>query len=510
MAPFQAPAPSGAGDQIVEKSGIEIFQDEDIAKQVFHQGVVPDSLIDKSREEILVLRKRLVRKIDFRLMPMLVVLFLLNILDRNNFTNARLGGLEDDLNMDSHQYSTALMIMYVGYLIFQFPSNVILSKFPRPGIYLAVACCLWGTVSTSMAAVQSYSHVIVVRFFLGFVEAPFFPGALLMLTSWYVREELPLRIAVLYAGNTLSNCFGGLIAAGVIGGMDGVAGIASWRWLFIIEGCFTIGMSFVAYFVLPNYPADCKWLSEEERDYAIWRIADEAAGVDDGADGESIWAGGLKAIKDPKLYMLILIQMSLLVGMAYTYFFPSIVKTLGYSNVLTLLLTAPPYALAFFGSLGNSIHAGKTGERAFHIIVPLSISCLGNILCITLTNTAGRYVAMFLMTFGVYSAFNVTLSWVSSTMPRPKSKRAAALAMVNSLANCTHLFTSYLYPNSDKPRYMTAGITLACFCGLCALSSFALRTWLRRENQKLDRAEGFAKGDPEYVDGRRKGFRYMY
>lgn len=209
------------------------------------------------------------------------------------------------------------MIMYVGYLLFQFPSNVILSKFPRPGIYLAVFCALWGCVSTCMAAARSYASVLVVRFFLGFVEAPFFPGALLMLTSWYARDELPLRIAVLYAGNTLSNCFGGLIAAGVIGGMNDAAGIRSWRWLFIIEGCFTIAMAFVAWFVLPNYPGDAKWITEEERAFARWRIAREAAGQADGEDDKSVWQGGLEALRDPKLYMLILIQVSLLVGMSY-------------------------------------------------------------------------------------------------------------------------------------------------------------------------------------------------
>lgn len=102
-----------------------------------------------------------------------------------------------------------------------------------------------------------------------------------------------------------------------------------------------------------------------------------------------------------------------------TYFFPSIVKTLGYNKVVTLLLTAPPYAFAFFGSLGNSIHAGKTNERAFHIAIPMAISMIGNILCISLTATGGRYFAMFLMTLGVYSAFNVVYSWVSATVSAP-------------------------------------------------------------------------------------------
>jgi hypothetical protein len=113
------------------------------------------------------------------------------------------------------------------------------------------------------------------------------------------------------------------------------------------------------------------------------------------------------------------------------------------------------------------------------------------------------------MTFGVYSAFNVTLSWVSSTIPRPKSKRAAALAMVNSLANCTHLFTSYLYPKTDAPQFVMAGATLASFCALCAIMSFVLRTYLKRENAKFDRAEGFVPGDKEAAGGQQKGFRYL-
>ncbi|KAL5323518.1 hypothetical protein ACEPPN_008056 [Leptodophora sp. 'Broadleaf-Isolate-01'] len=473
-----------------EMATIENINDHDDRKEIPIISTLPLSLQGKSPEELVAFKKAMVRKIDFRLMPMLIILFLLNILDRNNFTNARLGGLEDDIGLTDHQYNTALMIMYVGYLLFQFPSNVILSRFPRPGIYLGVAALIWGGVSACMASVHSYGGVIAVRFFLGFAEAPFL-------------------IAILYAGNTLSNCFGGLIAAGVLGGMEGVKGLRAWRWLFILEGSVTIAIALIAVLILPNYPKKAKWLTDEEREYAIWRIAEEAAGQEDGEDGESIWSGALQALKDPKVYMLILLQFSLLVGMAYTYFFPSIVSTLGYNKITTLLLTAPPYALAFFTSLGNSLHSGKANERAFHIALPLSISMLGNILCITLTSTAGRYASMFLMTMGVYSAFNVTLSWVSSTIPRPKSKRAAALAMVNSLANCTHLFTSYLYPNSAKPRYVTAGITLSLFCGLCAATAMVLRFWLRWENRRMDKAEAVRTGDEEVVGGREKGFRYL-
>lgn len=293
--------------------------------------------------------------------------------------------------------------------------------------------------------------------------------------------------------------------------MEGFGGLRAWRWLFIIEGCLTVIVAIIAGFVLPNYPKNTKWLTEEEREYAVWRLSNEAGGVEDEDENASIWKGALQAFVDPKVYMLIVLQLSLLVGMAYTNFFPTITKTLTSNNITALLLTAPPYFLAFFTSIGNSFHSGNTNERAFHTAIPLTVSMLGNILAITLESAAGRYAAMFLMTLGVYSAFNVTLSWVSSTIPRPKAKRAAALAMVNSIANCTHLFTSYLYPNSDKPRFMKAGIVLATFCGVCAVTALTLRTWLKRENRRLDREEGFVPDSNEELgtDGRRKGFRYV-
>lgn len=337
------------------------------------------------------------------------------------------------------------------------------------------------------------------------------PGALLILTSWYSRAELPPRIAFLYAGNTLSNYFGGLIAAGVLDGMEGVGGLRAWRWLFIIEGCLTITVAIGAGFILPNYPKETKWLTREEREYAVWRLTNEAGGVEDEDENASIWKGALQALFDPKVYMLILLQLSLLVGMAFTNFFPTIMKTLNKNNVVALLLTAPPYFLAFFTSIGNSLHSGKTNERAFHIAAPLTISMLGNILAITLESTAGRYAAMFLMTLGVYSAFNVALSWISSTIPRPKAKRAAALAMVNSVANCTHLFTSYLYPDSDKPRFLKAGLVLATLCGVCAITALTLRFWLKRENSKLDKEEGLVLDSNEGsgANGHKNRFRYV-
>jgi MFS family permease len=177
--------------------------------------------------------KKLLRKVDIRLMPTLVCMYLLNFLDRSNLAQARQGTLEADLKMSGTDFNLATSIFFVGYLLMQLPSNLLLTKV-KPSLYLAASCCLWGTVSTCNAAAQKFTDLIVIRFLLGFVEAPFFPGAVFLMSSWYTRAELTRRIAWLYAGNALANMFGGLLGAAILGNLEGSQGYAGWRWLFII------------------------------------------------------------------------------------------------------------------------------------------------------------------------------------------------------------------------------------------------------------------------------------
>lgn len=177
--------------------------------------------------------RKLLRKVDTRLMPTLVIMYLLNFLDRSNLAQARQGTLEADLGMKGTDFNLATSIFFVGYLLMQLPSNLLLTRV-RPSLYLAASCCLWGVVSTCNAATRKFTDLVVVRFFLGFVEAPFFPGAVFLMSSWYTRAELTRRIAWLYAGNALANMFGGLLGAAILGNLEGDLGIAGWRWLFII------------------------------------------------------------------------------------------------------------------------------------------------------------------------------------------------------------------------------------------------------------------------------------
>jgi MFS family permease len=177
--------------------------------------------------------RKLLYKIDIHLLPFLILMYLLNYLDRSNLAQARQGTLLKDLNMKGDDYNIATSILFVGYLLMQLPSNLLITR-ARPSLYLGTVMTVWGVVSTCNSAVHSFRSLVVVRFFLGFVEAPFFPGAVFLMSSWYTRAELTRRISWLYSGNALAQMFGGLIGAGILGNLNGSKGIAGWRWLFII------------------------------------------------------------------------------------------------------------------------------------------------------------------------------------------------------------------------------------------------------------------------------------
>jgi len=150
----------------------------------------------------------------------------------NNIAAARLRGLEADLNLSQTQYQTCLSILYVGYILMQVPSNIYINSIQRPSLYIGVAMLVWGMISTLSGIVTGFSGMVATRFFLGFIEAAFLPGALLILSKWYTRRELTTRNAILFCGNLISNAFSALIAAGVLSNMQGVLGHAAWRWLF--------------------------------------------------------------------------------------------------------------------------------------------------------------------------------------------------------------------------------------------------------------------------------------
>ncbi|KAI8689239.1 MFS domain-containing protein [Fusarium keratoplasticum] len=170
---------------------------------------------------------RLVRKLDWVILPMLWIMYWFNYLDRNAITVARLDNLEEELNLSSTEYQTCVSILFVGYILGQIPSNMLMTRL-RPSLFMSGAMALWAVVSTLTAIAKDFKGLLLTRFFLGITEAPFYPGALYMLSIFYTRKEIATRISILFTANICGTAFAGLIAIGVFE-MSGVAGLSGWR-----------------------------------------------------------------------------------------------------------------------------------------------------------------------------------------------------------------------------------------------------------------------------------------
>lgn len=236
FAGHQIDHPSGNGENNYDEKGGNAEHVSDTASlglnttqtSTRRKREAPPLIRDLTREERHRLELALVRKIDFRLLPMIVLMYILNYLDRNNIAAARLAGLEKDLKLSSAQYQTSVSILFVGYVLMQVPSNLFLNKIGKPAIYMPIVMVVWGVISAATAAAQSFGGLIAIRFMLGFVEAAYFPGCLFFLSSWYTRKELGVRTAILYSGSLLSGAFSGLIAAGIVNNLSGVRGLGAW------------------------------------------------------------------------------------------------------------------------------------------------------------------------------------------------------------------------------------------------------------------------------------------
>uniref|UniRef100_A0A8H7NJT1 Major facilitator superfamily (MFS) profile domain-containing protein n=1 Tax=Bionectria ochroleuca TaxID=29856 RepID=A0A8H7NJT1_BIOOC len=434
--------------------------------------------------------RKLLRKVDMRLMPTLVIMYLLNFLDRSNLAQARQGSLEADLGMSGTDFNLATSIFFVGYLLMQLPSNLVLTR-ARPSL-----------------------HLIVVRFFLGFVEAPFFPGAVFLMSSWYTRAELTRRIAWLYAGNALANMFGGLLGAAILGSLEGSLGLAGWRWLFIIEGVIAIAFAMLCAFLLPNYPHTTTWLTPEEQAFASWRLLEDINEVDMYKDA-SMWTGVKLAFTDYRLYVFVLMQHISLISQSFQYFFPTIVGTLGYGRITTLWLTAPCWFATFLLSICVTLSSAKTKDRSIHIAVLMTVAAIGNAIATATSVKGARYFAMFLMPMGSVSSYQIIVSWVANSFPRPLVKRSACIAISNMIGNTATIYGSYMYPASTGPQYIPGGTTNTVICMVVAALAITLRYVHKWENKKLERAEHEQRaagetGQQGTADARSEGFRYIY
>ena len=361
-------------------------------------------------------QRRLVAKIDLRVIPVLSIMYLLAFLDRTNIANASIFGLQKDLGLDAkgNQYNTALTIFFVPYIAFEIPSNILLKKL-KPNVWLSACMFLFGLVTICQGLVQGYGGLLTTRFFLGVAETGMFPGSFYLIGMWYKRSEAQRRYSFFFSSTSLAGAFGGLLAS-AIGKMDGMRGYLGWRWIFILEGTLTCVVSIAFFFLIPSFPEDAKWLGEEERAYVRARLRKDQgrSAAERAIKGKDI----VNVFKDFKIFLGGLMYFGLIVpAYGYAFFAPGIIRSYGYSPIGTQLHSVPPWACAFAFAMVIATFSDLAKHRFAFAMIPICVCIAGFGILITVhDNHHLEYGALFLVAMGAYSAMPVIVCWFNMNL----------------------------------------------------------------------------------------------
>jgi len=357
-----------------------------------------------------------------------------------------LAGLETSLDMAGHQYNIALSILFVSYVSWEIPSNLLLKNI-RPSIYLPCIVMVWGVVTTCTGVAQSFGGLVACRLILGFAEAGLFPGCLFYLTTWYPRHQFLFRFSIFFAASTLAGAFGGLLAAG-ISNMNGVAGQAGWRWIFILEGILTVLIGLLGLFVMCDGPTEASFLSAEEKEELQLALEKDAQGA---KEVPFNWAEVRAAFMDWKVWVSAVVCIGVaLPTFSFALFLPTIIRSLGFQNVVAQLLTVPQYAAAFLFTIGVGWHSDVKRIRAPYLVIFNALAMLGYILLLAYISTGVSYFATFLTAIGLFTSSALNMTWLANNL-FPSTKRAAGSAMQVAVGQLGGIAGAYIY--LDGPRF---------------------------------------------------------
>ncbi|BCS26718.1 uncharacterized protein APUU_51429A [Aspergillus puulaauensis] len=425
--------------------------------------------------------KRLVRKVDLMLLPLMLFAYMMAFLDKQALNYTSLMGIREDLHLVGSQYSWSSSIFYLGYLFFSPIASLLLVKFSL-GKYLAMNFIIWSVILACHAATTNFTGIMIVRFFLGCTEASISPGFSLITSLWYRASEQPLRHGVWFCGNSISLIFGNLIAVG-IWKIDGA--LTPWKWLFIIFGLVTFLWGILMLFRLPDSPTNASFLTDDEREIALARLRSNKAGYKTNKiNREQI----VEAFIDPKTYMLALyILAANIPNGGFTTFSGLILKGFGYSTFHTLLLGIPPGVVLFILVLGSSIVASKVrNSRLLACVFTTILSIIGTALVYGTSAIASRYVGIILM--GTYSAaMPVTMAMITSNIGG-FTKRSTVNAIYFVMYCAGNVIGPQLFFESEAPTYQSGLQSILVCLAVVVVDCIGLLVYLRVENMKRDRA----------------------
>jgi D-galactonate transporter len=378
---------------------------------------------------------RIYRKVGMRLIPFLVLCYVVAYLDRVNVGFAKLQMLQD-LHLSDAVYGLGAGIFFIGYFIFEVPSNLILHRVGAK-IWIARIMITWGLVSAAMMFTNSETTFYVLRFLLGAAEAGFFPGIILYLTYWYPNARRGRMTTMFMVAIPLSGLVGGPLSGWILNTFsNGAAGLAGWQWLYLLEGIPSVIVGICVLFFLDDKIHKAKWLTDAEKAVLIRNIEAE----DQVKEDPPITA----AMALPRVWMMALTYFAFVMGLyGVGFWLPTIIKSIGVSNPLQIgLLSAIPNLFAIAGMILISRSSDRFRERRWHLFVPAAIAALGLVWSTQAGSVAGAMTALTIANIGICTV--LPLFWSQPTALLSGTAAAAGIALINSVGNLAGFASPYL------------------------------------------------------------------
>ncbi|KAI1306368.1 major facilitator superfamily domain-containing protein [Xylaria venustula] len=451
--------------------------------------------------------KKIIHRIDRRLLVTIGCMYCVSLMDRTNVSLAAIAGLIQDLALTGNRYSIVTLAFFPTYVAFQPTSTVIVRKL-GPRIHISFITAAWGATMLGMGFVQSFGAITALRVLIGILEAGFFPSAVYLLSTWYTRYELGRRFGLFYVIGSVASSFSGILAFGITH-LEGKGGLRGWRWIFVIEGIFTILLGIGGYWLLVDFPDSNRktwaFLSDKERAWVVSRVDADRG---DAETPEFRLGKYLGAALDWRVWAYAMIAFgSTTITYALAFFLPIILnESLGFDVGASQALGAPPYAFAgiftyFTGWLGD-----RYRMRGPIVVINMVVCLIGLPILGWHPDPKVRYFGAFLLVAGSNSNVPGTLAY-QATNVRGQWKRAFTSATFVGFGGIGGIVGSLVFRTQDKPGYrpglwacIAVSLLNIILVGVLSLSFYI-------DNKKAERGEKELEAEDE---GFQPGFRYTY
>ncbi len=382
-----------------------------------------------------VLAQRAYRRVTLRLIPFLFLCYVVAYLDRVNVGFAKLQMLKD-LSMSDTAYGIGAGIFFIGYFLFEVPSNLILHRVGAR-VWIARIMVTWGAISILMMFVSGPLTFYLLRFLLGIAEAGFFPGIVLYLTHWYPSSRRAQIISLFLTGVAISGVIGGPLSGWILGSMTGVGGLAGWKWLFLLEGIPSLVMGVATYLYLPDSIEGAAWLPHDEKSRLVQNLRDEAGGVEH--------ANVFATLRDPRVILYAGISFSFVMGLyGISFWLPQLIRTMGVQDATRIgMLSGIPSAVAAIVMVLLGWSSDRFHERRWHLVGGALMGATGLVVAgLFGTHLVIGLAAMSAAMAGALS--NIALFWTLPTAALRGTSAAAGIAAINSIGNLAGFLSPYM------------------------------------------------------------------